>query len=84
LVPKASSRSRAKGKCRTTARSMAHQPISGQSGSLQALRALNAARRIYTHVNNTNPILNEASPERAELTAAGWDVAFDGMKLRLE
>lgn len=66
------------------ARSMAHQPISGSAGSLEALRQLTVGRRIYTHINNTNPILDETSPERALVEAAGWEIAFDGMKLLLD
>jgi pyrroloquinoline quinone biosynthesis protein B len=65
------------------ARSMAHQPIGGPEGTLQALRELAVPRRIYTHVNNTNPVLREASPERMQLEAAGWELAYDGMQLRL-
>jgi len=66
------------------AKSMAHQPISGALGSLEALSGLNVPRRIYTHLNNTNPILNENSAERLELNARGWEVAVDGMKFRIE
>jgi pyrroloquinoline quinone biosynthesis protein B len=40
-------------------------------------------RKILLHINNSNPILLEDSPERAEATAAGWDVAYDGMEIRL-
>lgn len=65
------------------ARSMAHQPIGGPSGSLEALSTLNTPRRIYTHLNNTNPVLDERSPERAQVLAAGWEVATDGLLLRL-
>jgi pyrroloquinoline quinone biosynthesis protein B len=41
------------------------------------------ARKILIHINNTNPILEETSPERAELTAAGIEVSYDGMLLEL-
>jgi pyrroloquinoline quinone biosynthesis protein B len=61
------------------ARTMAHQPIGGVAGSLHALPQLRATRRVYTHLNNTNPVLDESSAERAELAAAGWEVAVDGM-----
>ena len=40
-------------------------------------------RRIYLHINNTNPILLEDSPERAAVAAAGWEVAYDGMEISL-
>jgi pyrroloquinoline quinone biosynthesis protein B len=66
------------------ARSMAHQPVGGPSGSLQALRGLDAPRRIFTHVNNTNPLLDESSAERRLVLAAGWEVATDGLLLRVD
>jgi pyrroloquinoline quinone biosynthesis protein B len=62
---------------------MAHLPIGGGGGSLAALRGLKAARRIYIHVNNTNPVLREDSPERKDVEAAGWQIAWDGMELSL-
>jgi pyrroloquinoline quinone biosynthesis protein B len=65
------------------AEDMAHWPVGGQTGSLAALHGLGAARRILIHVNNTNPILREDSPERAAVTAAGWEVAHDGMEVAL-
>lgn len=66
------------------ARSMAHQPISGPYGSLHALRDLDVPRRIYTHLNNTNPLLDERSTERAHVVASGWEVAADRMRLVLD
>ncbi|MGH7354747.1 MAG: pyrroloquinoline quinone biosynthesis protein PqqB [Candidatus Rokuibacteriota bacterium] len=62
---------------------MAHVPIGGPGGSLASLAGLAASRRIYIHINNTNPILREDSPERAAVTAAGWEVAWDGMEVAL-
>ena len=44
---------------------------------------MRAARRIYIHLNNTNPVLREDSPERAAVAAAGWEVAHDGLELTL-
>jgi pyrroloquinoline quinone biosynthesis protein B len=44
---------------------------------------LAATRRIYTHINNTNPILRSDSPERAQAERAGWQVAFDGLEVVL-
>ena len=61
-----------------TASSMGHVPISGPDGSLAGLRDL-SIRKIYTHINNTNPILDETSAERSEVEKAGWEVAEDGM-----
>ncbi len=65
------------------AEDMAHWPISGAHGSLRFLAELSSARRVYIHINNTNPILRDDSSERAELHAAGVEVAFDGMELEL-
>ncbi|MDD9941251.1 MAG: pyrroloquinoline quinone biosynthesis protein PqqB [Myxococcales bacterium] len=64
------------------ARDMAHWPIGGPDGSLARLQHLNA-RRIYTHINNTNPILRTDSNERRAVEAAGWEVAHDGLELEL-
>jgi pyrroloquinoline quinone biosynthesis protein B len=61
-----------------TASAMGHLPISGPDGSLARLRDL-SIRKIYTHINNTNPILDEDSAERREVEVAGWEVAEDGM-----
>jgi pyrroloquinoline quinone biosynthesis protein B len=61
------------------AEDMAHWPVGGDGGSLPFLGAL-PGRRIYIHINNTNPILREDSPERAAVTAAGVEVAHDGME----
>ncbi len=63
-----------------TGRRMGHMPIDG--GSLTALAGL-AARRIYVHINNTNPILIDGSPERRRVNAAGFEVAEDGMEIVL-
>lgn len=68
---------------RRTATDMGHLPISGASGSLEAFRGVRASRKAYLHVNNTNPILREGSPERREAEAAGWEVAHDGLELEI-
>lgn len=62
---------------------MAHLPVGGGGGSLAALRGLGASRRVYIHVNNTNPLLRDDAPERREVEAAGWAVAWDGMEIAL-
>jgi pyrroloquinoline quinone biosynthesis protein B len=67
------------GLAQKTALSMGHMPISGPDGSLARLASLRTARKIYTHLNNTNPLLIEDSPERRAVEEAGWEVAFDGM-----
>ena len=64
-----------------SAEDMAHLPVGGANGSLHALSSLSVKRRIYTHVNNTNPMLMRRSPERAAVGRAGWEVAFDGMEV---
>jgi len=65
-----------------TGRRMGHMPIDGDGGSLAALAELNA-RRIYIHINNTNPLHIAGSPERRQVEAAGWEVAADGMEIVL-
>ena len=65
-----------------TGRRMGHMPIDGDAGSLKALKDL-PARRYYIHINNTNPILIDGSPERRQVEAAGFTVAEDGMEIAL-
>ena len=65
-----------------TGRRMGHMPIDGEGGALQALAGL-SARRIFVHINNTNPIQIEGSAERRKVEAAGWQVAEDGMEIVL-
>jgi pyrroloquinoline quinone biosynthesis protein B len=63
-------------------RRMGHMPIEGPDGSLAALQGL-STRKIFVHINNTNPILVDGSAERRRAEAAGWDVAWDGMEIVL-
>ena len=65
-----------------TGRRMGHMPVEGADGTLAALAGL-TARRILTHINNTNPILVEGSPERRKVEAAGFEIAEDGMEIVL-
>jgi pyrroloquinoline quinone biosynthesis protein B len=65
------------------AEQMAHLPVGGQDGSLRALAGVRAAKRIYIHINNTNPLLRPRSPERREAEAGGWEIAYDGMEVNL-
>lgn len=65
-----------------TGRRMGHMPINGADGSLATLNGL-GKRRIYIHINNTNPILIDGSPERQRVEAAGWEVAADGLEISL-
>ena len=62
---------------------MGHMNVSGADGSMAALAPLGINRKIYIHINNTNPILLADSPERAEVEAAGFEVAHDGMRIEL-
>jgi pyrroloquinoline quinone biosynthesis protein B len=66
-----------------TARQMDHLPVSGPDGSLARLARVPARDRVYTHINNTNPMLIEDGPERAAVEAAGLRVGFDGMRFTL-
>jgi pyrroloquinoline quinone biosynthesis protein B len=63
----------------TTSRAMGHMPISGAGGSLATMADLPARVRVYTHINNTNPVLIEDSPERRAVAATGVIVGDDGM-----
>jgi len=66
-----------------TGRRMGHMPVSGPGGTLEEFAPLDVARRILIHLNNTNPLLLDDSPQRAALATAGWEVAYDGMELSL-
>jgi pyrroloquinoline quinone biosynthesis protein B len=66
-----------------TSRTMGHVPISGVNGSLEQLAVLQGPRRVYIHINNTNPILIENSPERQAVEARGIEVAVDGMEMEI-
>ena len=67
----------------TTARAMGHAPIGGPGGTLETLAALGRPRVVLVHVNNTNPILLDDSPERRTVEAAGLTIAYDGMQIAL-
>ena len=66
-----------------TARQMGHVPVSSDEGSLRKLAQLRRPRKIYVHINNTNPMLNEAGPEYAQVRESGWEVAEDGWQFDL-
>lgn len=61
---------------------MGHLAMSGAGGSLARLAGLKA-RRIFTHINNTNPVLMPDSAEQGAIVAAGWEIAHDGMEVAL-
>ena len=62
---------------------MGHISMSGTDGAMAALADVDTKRKIFIHINNTNPVLLGDSAERREVEAAGWEVAFDGMELSL-
>jgi pyrroloquinoline quinone biosynthesis protein B len=66
-----------------TSREMGHLPISGADGSLKQLAPLPIERKIYIHINNTNPILLEDAPERRIVEERGLEVAADGLELEI-
>ena len=67
-----------------TGKRMAHVSMSGPEGAMDRLEGLGIGRAVFIHVNNTNPALLADSPERAELTRRGYEVAHDGMELTVE
>lgn len=66
---------------RRTARQMAHWPLGGPNGSLAVLSKARARRPLLIHINNTNPILRDDSPERREVERVGVAVAYDGLEI---
>ena len=66
-----------------TGRRMGHMSMSGEDGTIAAFRNLGVGRRIFIHINNSNPALLDDSPERRIANAAGWEIAYDGMEVTL-
>ncbi len=66
-----------------TAMQMGHVPVSSAAGSLARLAGLQRPRKIYMHINNTNPMLNESGPEYEKVRESGWEVAEDGCQIEL-
>jgi pyrroloquinoline quinone biosynthesis protein B len=64
-------------------RRMGHMSLEGPEGTLAAFEPLGVARKVLIHINNSNPVLLEDSPERAGVLAHGWEVAYDGMEVTL-
>jgi pyrroloquinoline quinone biosynthesis protein B len=62
---------------------MGHMAMHGPGGSINAFANLGVARKVYVHMNNTNPVLDPATPERAAAEAAGWTIGEDGMELEI-
>lgn len=65
-----------------TGRRMGHMSVSGPDGSVAALKGVDLKRRVFVHLNNTNPLWRQG-PERRAVEEAGWEIGFDGMELSL-
>lgn len=66
-----------------TGQRMGHMSMSGPEGTIAAFASLGVARKVFVHMNNTNPVLLADTPEHAEAEAAGWEIAYDGMEIAL-
>jgi len=66
-----------------TAREMGHLPLWGERGLLRRAFRAGKNKRVLIHINNTNPILNEESPEHRAVLDAGFEIAYDGMEFEL-
>ena len=71
------------GRSKRTARQIGHVPLSGPDGLLEKYPKSAAGRRILIHINNTNPILDEDSPQHRAVLDTGFEIAYDGMELEL-
>jgi pyrroloquinoline quinone biosynthesis protein B len=71
------------GRSKRTAREMGHLPLSGPAGVLAQFPPHATGRRVLIHINNTNPILDEDSPEHRAVLDAGFEIAYDGMEFEL-
>ena len=66
-----------------TGQRMGHMSVSGEAGTMASLRELGIARKVFIHINTTNPILIADTPERRQVEAAGWEVAYDGLSVEI-
>ena len=66
-----------------TGKRMGHMSMSGDDGSIRAFADMDIQRRVFVHMNNTNPVLRPGSAEAAEAEAAGWTIGRDGMEICL-
>ena len=66
-----------------TGQRMGHMSVSGPDGTIAALADLDIKRKVFIHINTTNPILIEDTQERAQAEAGGWEVSYDGMHLTI-
>ena len=66
-----------------TGKRMGHISMSGQEGSIEILNKINIKRKVFIHINTTNPALLEDSDERKIANENGWEVAYDTMEIKL-
>jgi len=66
-----------------TGKRMGHMSLSGEDGTLAAFQDLDVKRKVFIHINTTNPILIEDTPERQVVKDAGWEVSYDGMEMEI-
>ena len=66
-----------------TGERIGHMNMSGAGGSIATFADLGVKRKVFIHINNSNPVLREDSPEREAVEASGWEVAYDGMTIRI-
>jgi pyrroloquinoline quinone biosynthesis protein B len=71
------------GRTSKTAREIGHLPLSGPEGLLEQFPKNVKGRKVLIHMNNTNPILDEDSPEHRQVLEAGFEIAYDGMEFEL-
>ena len=71
------------GRSKKKARDMGHLPLSGEDGLLEVFPRDSSCRRILIHINNTNPILDERTPEHRTVVDAGFEISYDGMEFEL-
>jgi len=62
---------------------MGHISMSGSNGSIAAFADLGVERKVFIHINNSNPVLDAGSPQRAAARVAGWEIGWDGMEIAL-
>jgi pyrroloquinoline quinone biosynthesis protein B len=73
----------AQGLLNKTGERMGHMNMSGNTGSIAEIAPLDVGRKIFIHINNSNPALREGSLERAAVESAGWEISYDGMEVRV-
>jgi pyrroloquinoline quinone biosynthesis protein B len=66
-----------------TGERIGHMNMSGAGGSIATFADFGVKRKVFIHINNSNPALREDSPEREAVEASGWEVAYDGMTIRI-